>query len=137
MDANHVGSLYPNGFGSFRIAGQQNVSLAATGDVTTLVAQPATKYIVRRITLSNFSGDASSVNVKVLTVSGAGNAATTIVSAATLGSNAATTSGFVDLTLAAQATANVQTARVLYANVVAGNTAVTCDIALYGDIVAL
>lgn len=137
MDANHVGSLYPNGFGSFQIAGKQNVSLASTGDVATLVAQPATKYIVRRITLSNFSGDASAVNVKVTTVSGAGNATTTIVSAGTLGSNAAVTNGFVDLALAAQATANVQTARVLYANVVAGSAAVTCDIALYGDIVAL
>jgi len=137
MDANHVGSLYPNGFGSFCIARQQNVSLASTGDVTTLVAQPATKYIVRRITLSNFSGDASAVNVKVLTVSGAGTAATTIVSAGTLGANAATTSGYVDLTLAANALANVQTAKVLYANVVAGNAAVTCDIALYGDIVTL
>ena len=137
MDANHVGSLYPNGFGSFCIASKQNVSLASTGDVTTLVAQPATKYIVRRITLSNFSGDASAVNVKVLTVSGAGNATISIVSAGTLGANAAVTNGFVDLTLAAQATANVQTAKVLYANVVAGNTAVTCDIALYGDIVTL
>jgi hypothetical protein len=137
MDANHVGSLYPNGFGSFQIAGKQNVSLASTGDVTTLVAQPATKYIVRRITLSNFSGNASAVNVQVTTTSGVANATTTIVAAATLGANAANTNGFVDLTLAAQATANVQTAKVLYANVIAGNTAVTCDIALYGDIVAL
>ena len=137
MDANHVGSLYPNGFGNFCIASKQSVSLASTGDVTTLVAQPATKYIVRRITLSNFSGDASTVNLKVLTVSGAGTAATTIVSPATLGANAAITSGYVDLTLADNALANVQTAKVLYANVVAGNTAVTCDIALYGDIVTL
>lgn len=137
MDANHVASLYPQSFGSFQLDMKQGVSLANTGDVTTLVAQEATKYIVRRITLSNFSGDASAVNVKVLTVSGAGAANTTIVSAATLGANAASTGGYVDLTLAANALANVQTSRVLYANVVAGNAAVTCDIALYGDIVAM
>jgi hypothetical protein len=43
---------------------------------------------------------------------------------------------FVDLTLASAANTDVQTARVLYVNVSA-NAAVTCDVALYGDIVSL
>ena len=134
MDANHVSSLYPNSFGSFRLASQQAVSLAATGDVTKLVTMPATKYIVRRITLSNFSGAATTCNVGVWTA--AGGTGTAIVADAALGSNG-TTGKFVDLTLSATANSTVVTNQVLYVNVSTGNAAVTCDIALYGDTVAL
>ena len=133
MDANHVGANYPDEFGNRRLAQQTGVSLAANGDATTLVAQEATKYIVRRITLSNFSGSATAVNVGVFTAAtGGGNA---IVADAALGA-AAIAGGFKDLTLATAATANVQTSQVLYVNVSA-NAAVTCDVALYGDIVSL
>lgn len=134
MDANRVGASYPDHFGSYRLAGQQSVSLASTGDVTTLVAMEATKYIVRRITLSNFSGSATTVNVGVFTAASGGG--TTIVADAALGATAIA-NGYKDLTLATAANANVQTSQVLYVNVSTGNTAVTCDINLYGDIVAL
>lgn len=134
MDANHVASLYPDSFGNVRLAEQTGVSLSSVGDVTTLVAQAATKYIVRRITLSNFSGGATTVNVGVFTA--ASGAGTAIVADAALGANAVA-GKFVDLTLASAANANVQTARVLYVNVSTGNTAVTCDVSLYGDIVSL
>lgn len=134
MDANRVGASYPDHFGSYRLAGQQSVSLASTGDVTTLVAMEATKYIVRRITLSNFSGSATAVNVGVFTAASGGG--TTIVADAALGATAIA-NGYKDLTLATAANANVQTSQVLYVNVSTGNTAVTCDINLYGDIVAL
>ena len=133
MDANRVGANYPDSFGNRRLADQTNVSLASTGDVTTLVAQEATKYIVRRITLSNFSGSATAVNVGVFTAASGGG--TTIVADAALGANAVADK-FVDLTLATAANANVQTSQVLYVNVSA-NAAVTCDVALYGDIVSL
>ena len=134
MDANHVASLYPNSFGSFRLAGQQGVSLAATGDATKLVTMPASKYIVRRITLSNFSGAATTCNVGVFTA--AGGTGTAIVADAALGSNG-TTGKFVDLTLSATANSTVVTNQVLYLNVSTGNAAVTCDVALYGDTVSL
>ena len=133
MDANHVGANYPDAFGNRRLAKQTGVSLAANGDATTLVAQEATKYIVRRITLSNFSGSATAVNVGVFTAASGGG--TTIVADAALGANAVADK-FVDLTLATAANANVQTSQVLYVNVSA-NAAVTCDVALYGDIVSL
>jgi len=134
MNANHVASLYPNSFGSFRLATKQAANLASTGDITTLVAQEATKYIVRRITLSNFSGSATTVNVGVFTAASGGG--TAIVADAALGATAIA-GGFKDLTLATAANANVQTSQVLYVNVSTGNTAVTCDISLYGDIVSL
>jgi len=133
MDANAVATNYPDEFGNRRLSLKQTVSLAATGDVTTLVVQEATKFIVRRITLSNFSGTANA-NVGVFTAASGGG--TAIVSDAALGANAVS-GKFVDLTLATAANANVQTARVLYVNVSTGNVAQTCDIALYGDIVAL
>ena len=133
MDANAVGRSFPDAFGNYRLAEQTGVSLNATGDATTLVAQAATKYIVRRISLSNFSGNGSAANVGVFTaVSGGGTA---IASTQTItGATGATK--FVDLTLASAANTDVQTARVLYVNVSA-NAAVTCDVALYGDIVSL
>ena len=134
MDANRVGASYPNSFGSYRLASQQAVSLAATGDVTKLVTMPATKYIVRRITLSNFSGTANVTNVGVFTA--AGGTGTAIVADAALGSNG-TTGKYVDLVLSATANSTVVTNQVLYLNVSTGNTAVTCDVALYGDTVSL
>ena len=133
MDANAVGRSYPDSFGNYRLAEQTGVSLNSTGDVTTLVAQAATKYIVRRIVLSNFSASAASANVGVFT--GANATGTTIVADATI-SGASGTTKFVDLTLASAANTDVQTARVLYVNVSA-NAAATCDVALYGDIVSL
>ena len=48
MDANAVGRSYPNEFGNYRLASQTGASLAATGDVATLVPQEASKYIVQR-----------------------------------------------------------------------------------------
>ena len=133
MDANRVGANYPDEFGNRRLAQQTAVSLASNGDATTLVAQEATKYIVRRITLSNFSGNASAVNVGVFTAASGGG--TAIAADAALGANAIA-NGYTDLVLAAAANANVQTSQVLYVNVSA-NAAVTCDVALYGDIVSL
>jgi hypothetical protein len=133
MDANAVGHEYPDSFGNVRLANQTGVSLNATGDVTTLVAQAATKYIVRRIVLSNFSGNASGANVGVFTAASGGG--TAIAADQTLSAATGTTK-FDDLTLASAANTDVQTARVLYVNV-SVNAAVTCDVALYGDIVAL
>jgi len=133
MDANAVGHEYPDSFGNVRLANQTGVSLNATGDVTTLVAQAATKYIVRRIVLSNFSAAANGANVGVFTAASGGGTAI----AADQVLNAATgTTKFDDLTLASAANSDFQTARVLYVNV-SVNAAATCDIALYGDIVAL
>ena len=133
MDANAVGRRYPDGFGNIRLAEQTGVSLDATGDATTLVAQDATKFIVRRITLSNFSAAANGANVGVFTAASGGG---TAIAADQTISGATSTAKFVDLTLASAANTDVQTTRVLYVNVSA-NAAATCDVTLYGDIVSL
>ena len=133
MDANHVGSNYPNEFGSFRLASLPGQSLATTGD-TVLPVMEASKYIVRRITLTNFSGSATAANVGVYTATSRGG---TAVAAAATYAGADSTTAYVDLTLSAAANANVFTTQALYFNITTAAAGVTCDVNLYGDIVSL
>ena len=133
MDANRVGSNYPNEFGNFRLATLPGQSLATTGD-TVIPVMEASKYVVRRITLTNFSGSATAANVGVYTETARGG---TAVSAANTYSGASSTSAYVDLTLSAAANANVFSTQALYFNIATGAAGVTCDVNLYGDIVSL
>lgn len=132
MDANAVGRDYPDEFGNRKLATLPGQSLATTGD-TTLVVQEATKYIVRRITLSNFSGSAATANVGVYTATSRGGDA---VAAAAVISGADGTTKFADLTLATAMASTLLTDRSLHFNV-ASAASVTCDVNLYGDIVSL
>jgi hypothetical protein len=134
MDANAVGCLYPDAFGNFRLAEVTGVSLAATGDIATLVPQAATKYIVRRVTLSNFSGAASNANVALFPASGGTG---TAVANAQVTTGATATTSYVDLTLSASGNSTVLTAKPLYLRLNANTNSVTCDVAVYGDIVTL
>lgn len=134
MDANAVGRSYPDEFGNIRLAHVTGVSLAATGDVATLVPQQATKYIVRRVTLSNYSGAASNANVALFPAAGGTG---TAVANAQVTSGATANTSFVDLTLSASGNTTVLTAKPLYLRLVANTNAVTCDVAVYGDIVTL
>lgn len=133
MDANHVGSNYPNEFGNFRLASLPGQSLATTGD-TPLVVMEASKYIVRRITLTNFSGNAAAANVGVYTATSRGG---TAIAAAKTYTGADSTSAYVDMTLSAAANANVVTTQALQFNIATAAAGVTCDVNLYGDIVSL
>lgn len=133
MDANAVGREYPDGFGYKRLGFLPGQSIGTAGD-TVVSVQDGNKYIVRQVTLSNFSGDGSAANVGVHTSTAAGGtdvADTQNISAAT------SSSAWVNLTLSAAANANVFTAPALYFNVNAAATGITCDVAIYGDIVTL
>ena len=136
MNANHVGSLYPDGFGSFRIGTAVNVSLNATGNaVAQIPIVGGTEYIVRRIVVTNPSASIATANVTILT-SNDGNASNAVSNATVLSSVNGTTK-WQDLTLATAAATTVYDAGSLYVKV---NTAVsdcTCDITVYGDIVTL
>ena len=133
MDANHVGSNYPNEFGSYRLASLPGQSLATAGD-TNLVVMEASKYIVRRITLTNFSANAAAAKVGVYTAASRGG--TAIATSATY-SGADSTSAYVNMTLSAAANANVVSTQALFFNVETAASGVTCDVNLYGDIVSL
>ena len=133
MDANHVGSNYPDEFGSRRLGTLPGQSLATTGD-TVLTVMEANKYIVRRVTLSNFSNAATAANVGVYAEVTRGG---TAVAAAQETTGASSTASYVDLTLSAAANANVFTTQALYFNIATAASGVTCDVNLYGDIVRL
>lgn len=133
MDANAVGREYPDGFGYKRLGFLQGQSIGTAGD-TVISVQDGNKYIVRQVTLSNFSANAAAANVGVHTSTAAGG--TDVADTQNI-SGADSTSAYVNLTLSAAANANVFTAPALYFNVNAAATGVTCDVAIYGDIVTL
>lgn len=137
MIADHVGAEYPDGFGSKRLAFQQTVSLATVSNTAaTLGVTAGTKYIIRRITVANASGNASSGNIAICT-SNDGNASN-LVAANTALSNVTSNSKWQDLTLVAGASTDVYSAGGLFVIVNSGgNVAQTVDIAVYGDVVAL
>ena len=136
MNANHVGALYPDRFGSFGVGKQATVDIGSTGNaVATIFMGGGSSYIVRRIVVANANKNIATGNVSILT-SNDGNASNAIASA-TLLSNVTSTSTFQDLTLAAGAATTVYSAGALYVKV---NTAVsdgTCDITVFGDVVTL
>lgn len=136
MNANHVGSLYPDSFGSFGVAQAVTVNVSSTGNaVAQIPVVGGTSYIVRRITVANANKSIATANVVILT-SNDGNASNA-VSNVTVLSSVTSTSTWQDIPLATAAATTVYSAGSLYVKV---NTAVsggTCDITVYGDIVTL
>ena len=136
MNANHVGSLFPNSFGNFGLGRSVTVSV---GSVANAVAQisivGASSYIVRRITVANASKSIATANVTV-TTSNDGNVSNAVASLTTL-SNVTSTSTYQDLTLAAGAATTVYSSGSLYVNVPVAVSGGTCDIVVYGDVVTL
>ncbi|CAB4141395.1 hypothetical protein UFOVP687_8 [uncultured Caudovirales phage] len=136
MNANHVGSLYPDSFGNFGVAQAVTVNVGSTGNaVARIPVAGGTSYIVRRITVANANKSIATANVVILT-SNDGNASNA-VSNVTVLSSVTSTSTWQDIPLATAAATTVYSAGSLYVKV---NTAVsggTCDITVYGDIVTL
>jgi hypothetical protein len=136
MNANHVGSLYPDSFGNFGVAQAVTVDVGSTGNaVAQISVAGGTSYIVRRITVANANKSIATANVVILT-SNDGNASNA-VSNVTVLSSVTSTSTWQDIPLATAAATTVYSAGSLYVKV---NTAVsggTCDITVYGDIVTL
>jgi hypothetical protein len=136
MNANHVGSLYPDGFGNFAFGKAVGVSVAATGNaVAQIPIVGGSEYIVRRIVVANANQSIAAANVTILT-SNDGNASNAVSNATVLSSVDGTTK-FQDITLATGTATTVYSAGSMYVKV---NTAVsggTCDITVYGDIVTL
>ena len=136
MNANHVGSLYPNGFGSFALARAQTVNIGSTGNaVAQLPVVGGSTYIVRRIVVANASGNIAAGNITILT-SNDGNASNAVSNAVTL-SSVTSSSTFQDLGLATAAATTVYSAGSLYVKVGTAVANATCDITVYGDIVTL
>ncbi len=136
MNANHVGSLYPESFGNFRIGSAVNVSLNATGNaVAQIPIVGGTEYIVRRIVVTNPSASIATGNVTILT-SNDGNATNAVSNAVTL-SSVSGTDKWQDVALSTAAASTAYTAGSLYVKVNTAVTGTTCDICVFGDVISL
>jgi hypothetical protein len=136
MNSNHVGSLYPDSFGSFAVGTTTiPVPMGSTGNAIATIPTVGTGYIVRRIVAANANGSVALANVTIFT-SNDGNLANA-VSNATVLSNVTATTKFQDLAL----TANTSTTIFSGSLFVCVNTAAaannTVDFTVYGDVVSL
>lgn len=137
MNANHVGSFYPDQFGNFAVASVTTpIYLGATGNaVATLSQNNNTSYIVRRITVANASGSVALANVTILTTSD-GNTSNAVTNATVL-STVTTSAKFQDLPLSTAAASTVYSGSlyVYVGTAAAANNSV--EISVYGDVVTL
>lgn len=137
MNANHVGALYPDNFGSFAVCNSPNpVFLGATGNaVATLAQNNNTSFIVRRVTVANASGSVALANVTILTSSD-GNTSNAVTNAAALSTVTGATK-FQDLPLSTAAASTVYSGPlyVYVGTAAAANNSV--DITVFGDVVTL
>ena len=134
MNANNVGSRYPDSFGNFVIATAVPVSLNAVSNAAAVMSVVGTNYIVRRVTISNANATAATANVSILTSSD-GNAANAVFATTKL-SNVTSTTTFQDIAPTANAVSNVYTSGALWVKVTTAVDA-TCEVTVYGDIVNL
>jgi len=137
MNANNVGNLYPNNFGSFAVcAPTEPIYMGATGNaVATLAQSNNTSFIVRRVTVAKASGSVALANVTILT-SNDGNTSNAVTNAAALTTITGSTK-FQDLPLSTAAASTVYSGSlyVYIGTAAAANNSV--EITVYGDVVAL
>ena len=134
MNANNVGSRYPDSFGNFVIATAVPVPLNAVSNAAAVMSVVGTNYIVRRVTISNANATAATANVSIITSSD-GNAANAVFATTKL-SNVTSTTTFQDIAPTANAVSNVYTSGALWVKVTTAVDA-TCEVTVYGDIVNL
>jgi hypothetical protein len=142
---NRVGAETQDGFGNKRIASiSAPFSLATTANA--VVALPilgggtagSTKYIIRRITVSNLSnsagGSAPSAATANITVGTTNDGANLVANTTTL-TNLTNATTFVDLTLNTDTAKTLYTANTLFVNVTANVANAQAFISVYGDVV--
>jgi len=134
MNANNVGSRYPDSFGNFVIANSQPVPLNAVSNAAAVMSVVGTSYIVRRVTIANANASAATANVSILTSSD-GNAANAVFATTKL-SNITSNVTFQDIAPTANAVSNVYSSGALWVKVTTAVDA-TCEVIVYGDIVSL
>jgi len=135
MNANNVGSRYPDSFGNFAVSNASPVFLGATGNAIATLANIGTSYIVRRITVANASGSVALANVTILT-SNDGNTSNAVTNAAALTTVTGATK-FQDLALSTAAASTVYSTPmyVYVGTAAAANNSV--EITVYGDVITL
>jgi len=136
MNANNVGSRYPDSFGNFLIGVTPNpIGLGNTGNAVATIPTVGTSYIVRRITVSNANGSVALANVTIINSSD--GAVANAVSNAVVLANITGTTKYQDLNLTANTATTVYSGS-LFVCVNTGAAANnSVEISVYGDIVTL
>lgn len=136
MNSNHVGSLYPDSFGSIVIGTTSvPIGLGNTGNAVATIPTIGTNYIVRRITVANANGSVALANVTIINSSD--GALANAVSNAVVLANITGTTKYQDMNLTANTATTVYTGSLFVCVNTAAAANNTVDISVYGDIVTL
>jgi len=136
MNANNVGSRYPDSFGNFLIGvTSPPIGLGNTGNAVATIPTVGTSYIVRRITVAQANGSVALANVTIINSSD-GAVANAVSNAVVLGNITGTTK-YQDLNLTANTATTVYTGSLFVCVNTAAAANNTVDISVYGDIVTL
>ena len=139
MDANKVGNLLPQQFGGILLGSKIAADFSSTSDqIITIFSNPS-KYIVRRIVVTNASTSLTTAAGGVYTAASKGG--TAIVAAAQAYTSLTASTLFLDLTLSATGNASTTVKSSipnLYLSLTtAQGAAATADVYVYGDILTL
>jgi len=139
MDANKVGNLLPQQFGGILLGSKIAADFNSTSDqIITIFSNPS-KYIVRRIVVTNASTSLTTAAGGVYTAASKGG--TAIVAAAQAYTSLTASTLFLDLTLSATGNASTTVKSSipnLYLSLTtAQGAAATADVYVYGDILTL
>jgi hypothetical protein len=134
MNANHVGSLYPDQFGNFALCSASAVPINATSNTAATLSVVGSSYIVRRVTVSNANASCATANVSIILTNDGATANAAF--AKTQLANVTSTTKYQDIAPVANAASNVYSSGALYLKV-ENPVDATIDITVYGDIVNL
>ena len=136
MNANNVGSRYPDSFGNFLIGvTSPPIGLGNTGNAVATIPTVGTSYIVRRITVAGANGSVALANVTIINSSD--GALANAVSNAVVLANITGTTKYQDMGLTANTATTIYSGS-LFVCVNTGAAANnSVEISVYGDIVTL
>lgn len=136
MDANKVGSLLPQQFGGILLGKLIGANMNSTADQQITMFSNPSKFILRRIVVTNASISLSTAAGGVYTAVSKGG--TAVVAAAQAYSSLTTSALFLDLTLSTTSSASTTVKSSipnLYLSLTtAQGAAATADVYVYGDI---
>jgi len=136
MDANKVGSLLPQQFGGILLGKLIGANMNSTDDQQITIFSNPSKFILRRIVVTNASVSLTTAVGGVYTAASKGG--TAVVAAAQAYSSLTTSALFLDLTLSTTSSASTTVKSSipnLYLSLTtAQGAAATADVYVYGDI---
>ena len=136
MDANKVGSLLPQQFGGILLGKLIAANMNVTTDKKITIFSNPSKFVIRRIVVTNASTSLSTAAGGIYTAVSKGG--TAVVAASQAYSTLTTSALFLDLTLNTASSANItvkSSVPNLYLSLTtAQGSAATADVYVYGDI---